>query len=415
MFETVHRRKDGTFRNVEINAVGVILEGHKYLYTAARDITDRKKAEILLKESETRFKNMFERHSAIMLLVEPVSGSIIDANDSAARFYGYNKSKLCSMNIHEINTLPIEQVRIAREKALNEEQNCINFPHKLASGEERTVEVHSSPINFQEKQILFSIIHDITERKLAEAEIKLKSEELQKANAEKDKFFSIIAHDLRSPFHGFLGLSGLLAEGLSDLTMVEIQEIAVDIKNSATNLFGLLENLLEWSRMQRGLITFDPKTFLLKQKILWNLVSIIDAASIKKIAICYDIPGDIMVSADENMFGGIIRNLVSNAVKFTRKEGKITITANVTLNNSVEISIIDTGIGMNKSMIDNLFRLDVNSCRHGTEGEPSTGLGLIICKDFIEKHGGRFWVESEVGIGSTFRFTLPGQTTASRV
>ena len=261
-------------------------------------------------------------------------------------------------------------------------------------------------IYIQDNKYRFTVVQDITELKKSEEEIRLKNGQLNLLNAEKDKFFSIIAHDLRSPFNGFLGLTDILAEGLSDFSSDEIQKIAVALKNSATNLYMLLENLLEWSRMQRGLIIFDPEMFILKQKILGNLVSIIEDAYKKEITICYEIPDDIVVSVDDNMFGGIIRNLVSNAVKFTRKKGKITISANVKPNNSVEISITDTGIGMNKSMIDNLFRLDANISRKGTDGEPSTGLGLIICKDFIEKHGGKIWVESIEGNGSTFRFTI---------
>ena len=255
---------------------------------------------------------------------------------------------------------------------------------------------------------MFGIHTDITARKQAEAEIKLKNEELQKVNAEKDKFFSIVAHDLRSPFNGFLGLTDILATGLSDLNMDEIQKIGVAMKNSANNLYILLENLLEWSRMQRGLINFAPETFFLKPKLLADLSFILDAANKKKINICYEFRQEISIYADENMFGGIIRNLVSNAVKFTPKGGSITISAKSVSDKFIEISVMDIGIGMDKDMIDNLFRLGVSTNRQGTEGETSTGLGLLICKDYIEKHGGEFWAESEIGKGSTFRFTIPG-------
>ena len=129
----------------------------------------------------------------------------------------------------------------------------------------------------------------------------------------------------------------------------------------------------------------------------------------KEIAINYDIPEDLIVYADGNMLGGIIRNLVTNAVKFTPKGGNITISAQKDSDDSVVISIQDTGIGMNQKMTSNLFRLGENVNRNGTEGETSTGLGLIICKDFVEKHGGKLWVESEEGKGTTFRFTLPAQ------
>lgn len=236
-------------------------------------------------------------------------------------------------------------------------------------------------------------------------EIQLKNAELQKINAEKDKFFSIIAHDLRSPFNGFLGLTEIMDEGLADMTPEEIKKIVSTLRNSAANLFRLLGNLLEWSRMQRGLSSLKPSLFLLSAKI----PECIDmaAASRKDIKIGYNIPDNLIVSADENMLECIIRNLVSNAIKFTPKGGEIVIAAQPVFNNSVEVSVSDTGIGIPREMLRFLFDLNGNTRRKGTEGECSTGLGLILCKDFVEKHGGHLLVESEEGKGSVFRFVLP--------
>ena len=233
------------------------------------------------------------------------------------------------------------------------------------------------------------------------------NEELQKLNAEKDKFFSIIAHDLRSPFNGFLGLSQIMAEELPSLTKDEIRDLAVSMQNSATNLFRLLENLLEWARIQQGLIPFNPKVVELLPIINESIALVLESAKSKGIEIAYDIPDDLAVFADSNILQTVIRNLVSNAVKFTLKGGKISLSAITTGDKSVEISIKDTGIGMNSAMVDNLFRLDVQTNRKGTEGEHSTGLGLLLCKEFVEKHGGKLWVESEEGKGSTFAFSLP--------
>ncbi len=179
------------------------------------------------------------------------------------------------------------------------------------------------------------------------------------------------------------------------------------MRNSATNLFRLLENLLEWSRLQRGITSFKPESFLLMPMISEIMFSVIDTANKKKIKIKYAIPDDLEVLADEYMLESAIRNLATNAVKFTPKGGNVTIAAKTVPNNSVEISVKDTGIGMSREMIDDLFKSDVNTSRRGTENEPSTGLGLLICKDFIEKHGGRLWVESEEGKGSTFYFSIP--------
>ena len=251
------------------------------------------------------------------------------------------------------------------------------------------------------------LIVDITERMLAEAEIKYQNSELVKLDAEKDKFFSIIAHDLRSPFNSFLGLTQIMAEDLPSLTMAQIQEIAVKMSNSATNLYRLLENLLEWSQIKKGAFPFNPEVIQLSLIVDGCIEMIQVSAKNKDIEIVNDIAADAEVFADRNMIQTIIRNLISNALKFTPKGGKISLSAISSERHSIEISIKDTGIGMNRELIDNLFRIDFKTNRLGTEDEPSTGLGLLLCQEFVEKQGGKIWVESEVGIGSTFSFSIP--------
>ena len=254
---------------------------------------------------------------------------------------------------------------------------------------------------------LLGIGREITDRKHAEEEIKHKNEELQKVNTEKDKFFSIISHDLRSPFNGFLGLTQIMVEELPTLSTSEIQLMAESMKNSATNLFRLLENLLEWTRLQQGLIPFTTNVLELRPIVQDSISMLLDLAASKKIEIVWNLTDQITILADKYMVQSVIRNLVSNAVKFTNKGGKITLSAIMTTDNFVKISVSDTGIGMDKILVDGLFRLDINTSRKGTDGETSTGLGLIICKDFIEKHNGKLWVESDEGKGSTFYFTIP--------
>ena len=240
-------------------------------------------------------------------------------------------------------------------------------------------------------------------------ELQKQKKELKELNETKDKFFSIVAHDLRGPFNGFLGFTQLLAEQYSGLDQSKIQKMAVAMRDSAASLFRLLENLLEWSRMQKGLIGFNPDLTNLVSVVSGIMRPVMDSARKKEIAISVEIPSGMVVFADEYMLASIIRNLASNAVKFTRKGGNIAISAATAPDNFVEITVADNGIGMNGTMVDGLFRLDVKTNREGTDGEPSSGLGLILCKDFIEKHGGKIWAESEKGKGSTFRFTLPGQ------
>jgi signal transduction histidine kinase len=237
-------------------------------------------------------------------------------------------------------------------------------------------------------------------------EICEQSKELIELNATKDKFFSIVAHDLRGPFTSLLGFTRMLEEDIFSMSHQEIQKIAAVLSKSATNLYNLLENLLEWARMQRGMTTFVPELFLLHEIMNASIQPVIESARNKNIELALNIPDGLQVNADERMFEAVVRNLITNAVKFTQRGGKIDISAMQTDNDFIEISIRDSGIGMNREIIGNLFNLDKVSGRKGTEGEPSTGLGLIICKDFIEKHGGRIWVDSEEGKGSTFYFTL---------
>jgi two-component system, sensor histidine kinase and response regulator len=231
--------------------------------------------------------------------------------------------------------------------------------------------------------------------------------ELKKLNITKDKFFSIIAHDLRGPMGGFMGLTDVLAEELRSMTMDEIQKYLDTMRKTATNLFSLLENLLYWARIQQGGVPFNPKGVLLHPVVIETIHMMQETANRKGIEIIYDIPEHIEVFADIHVLQTVLRNHISNAVKFTSKGGIVSLSAKVTSNKSVEISIKDTGIGMNQGMIESLFQLDSQNGRPGTDGEPSTGLGLLLCKEFVEKHGGHITVESEVGKGSIFSFTIP--------
>ncbi len=250
------------------------------------------------------------------------------------------------------------------------------------------------------------IFFDITDKKKVEQEIQQKNEELELLNREKDKLFSIIAHDLRGPFSTFMGLTQIMAERLSKLTLDEIQRMVLSMQSSSSNIYILLENLLQWATVQRGLIAFLPIKVSLSASINETNTIILEAAARKHITISNNIQTDIEVFADKNLLHSILRNLVSNAVKFTPIDGKIYISVSRGQHNVV-ISIKDSGIGISSEAMKNLFQIGLQNNSCGTEGEPSTGLGLILCKEFVEKHGGTIWAESEEGKGSTFSFSLP--------
>lgn len=247
---------------------------------------------------------------------------------------------------------------------------------------------------------------NVTERTAAVQQIKLQNEELQKINAEKDKFFSIIAHDLKSPFNTIIGFSDLLSEHIREKDLNRIEEFADYIKQSSYRAMNLLMNLMEWSRSQTGRMDFNPEHFNLADIVNENLLLVSDRAVQKSIAIKNTFAANKPVFADKAMISTILRNLITNSIKFTRTGGEILISVKEEQERLI-VSVHDTGVGIPQNALDKLFRLDKNYSTSGTENEQGTGLGLILCKDFIDKHKGEIWVESHEGEGSTFFFSIP--------
>ena len=378
-----------------------------------QDITSR-----IRMEDRLRQLSQAVEQSPVTIMISNKKGAIQYVNPKFTELTGYSLNEILGKNPRILKsgyTSPEEYKNLWTTIQAGGEWTG-EFHNKKKNGELYWESAKiSSIVNAQGETTHFlAVKEDVTRRKQADEEIKHKTEELILANAEKDKFFSIIAHDLRGPFHGFMGLTQIMAENITSMTMDDLQELASIMKQSAANLFRLLGNLLEWSSMQRGITHFNPDSFLLQPKISGILALAQEAANRKLITISYDIPSDLSVYTDNNMLEGILRNLVTNAVKYTPRGGSIVISANTLPDRSVGISVKDMGIGMDKNLIDTIFVLGVNTSREGTEGEPSTGLGLIICKDFVEKHGGRLWVESEEGKGSTFHFTLPAENAPKR-
>ncbi|HAN18607.1 MAG: hypothetical protein A2X13_13735 [Bacteroidetes bacterium GWC2_33_15] len=264
---------------------------------------------------------------------------------------------------------------------------------------ERTIELFGKMIDLKKAKKTISLQNE---------ELELQRKKLHELNASKDKFFSIIAHDLRNPIAGFLNLTEILSENFSTFSEKESQEF-IDVMNQASKqLYNLLENLLQWSRSQTGSVPFEPKYIALK-KIIENTIDLLMMnIENKKLKIYIKIDDQCTVFADENMITTVLRNLISNAIKFSNPEGAITIRAELK-DKEVEISVIDNGIGMKQEDKEKLFRIDVHHTTPGTSDEKGTGLGLILCKEFVERNGGKIWVESDLNKGSAFKFTLKHQ------
>jgi PAS domain S-box-containing protein len=343
------------------------------------------------------------------VFVKDKQSRLLIVNDSFLKMIGFSRPDVIGKTLAEVvptdereSFLKIDKQVIADGvENINEETFTI--------GDNKTLIISTRKRRFidsEGKKFLVGVIHDITELKKAEEALKESEKKLKELNATKDKFCSIIAHDLRTPFNSILGFSELLIENTKDSEVAESKIYSEIINSSAKNTLVLLDNLLNWAKSQTGQIKFNPKKLNLSSIIQEILDIYISTAKIKNISLNYIPSEDIEVYIDQNMLKTVLRNLISNSIKFTNLNGKITINATQNHNN-IEITVSDNGIGMNEETKKKLFKIDTNITTPGTASETGTGLGLILCKEFIEKQGGEIWVESELGKGSDFKFTFP--------
>lgn len=299
---------------------------------------------------------------------------------------------------------------------LKKAKKTISQQNKKLETQQQEIEIHQqllekSNLKFRERTIeLFGKMIDLKKAKKTiskqKEEIENHREQLKESNASKDKFFSIIAHDLRNPIAGFLNLTEILTNNFDVFSENESKEFIKVMNQASKQLYNLLENLLQWSRAQTGSLKHEPKSVSIKEMIKNTLDTLMLNIENKRIKININIDKDSIVFVDENMITTVIRNLISNAIKFSHPEGIISIRS-IKKNEIIELLIIDNGIGIKKEDQNRLFRIDQNVTSLGTSEERGTGLGLILCKEFVEKNGGEIWVESELNKGSSFIFTLP--------
>ena len=370
----------------------------------SRDITEEKKIKEQLFFLAYAFKSISECVS-----VTDMDDNIIFLNQAFLETYGFEENELMGKSISIIRSpnnkpeiveeiLPSTKKGSWRGELLNLRKDRSEFPVYVVTSVIRNDQ--SEPI------ALIGIATDITLRKKEEENINGMNEKLKIINAEKDKFFSILAHDLRGPLSAFVGATQILTEDSSSMDMEDVREISKEMKSSASNIYNLLENLLEWSRLMQGRMDFVPEKVNLKKKIEECTAVSRESALNKRIGINIAIPENISVVVDNHMFDTIIRNLVSNAIKFTPVDGTVILSVKEVSDKEIMINITDSGIGIPQNLIGKLFSLTEKTNRNGTEGEPSTGLGLLLCKEFVEKHGGKITVESVEGKGTTFSFTI---------
>ncbi len=274
---------------------------------------------------------------------------------------------------------------------------------KLKGFEVGGVDYMTKPFHFDE--VLVRVNTHLTIRR-QQQQLEQQTEQLKELNSQKDRFISMIAHDLRSPFSTLRLLIGIAADNVEGSGQDELESIITLLKKSSENLYTLLENLLAWSRIQRGVIKYRPQGLDFRNIAFQNITLLAPYAEQKQISIASNIEDEIAVYADYHMIDAVVRNLLSNALKFTYPGGQIKIWAQPAAD-WVTVAVADTGTGIESEDIPKLFRLDTSYRRKGTAREQGTGLGLLLCKEFVETHQGNIWVESEAGKGSTFKFTLP--------
>jgi PAS domain S-box-containing protein len=300
--------------------------------------------------------------------------------------------------------------QLANTEAIRTRQSFV-WEGRIQRGNDlRWIRLESVPISFAPgNHQWYGVTQDITARKLAENSLRENESKLRDLNAQKDQFFSIIAHDLVNPFNGILGFSGLLKEEISEGDYTNCFEYAEIIEQSSKQSVDLLRNLLDWARAHTGRIQFQPIRFDLGDLISANKLFFDTVAGQKTIRIINECASEVEVFADKQMLQTILRNLISNAIKFTQAGGEIVISVSRIAEDLI-ISVRDNGIGIAKERLEKLFQIEESKSTLGTVGESGTGLGLMLCREFVEKHGGKLWVDSELGQGSTFSFSLVDQS-----
>lgn len=386
-------------------AVSVIRDEKKnplYFIGIINNITKRILYENALKRSEEKYRKLFANMQDAFISSK-ISGEIISINPALLKMLGYNsEEELLGKDVSELVWVyPNEREKFIEK--IKKEGYVRNYKSTFKRKDGSTFIVEGNIYLTKDESgnpfAAQAIIRDMTEREKYE-------EQLQTLNSTKDKFFSIIAHDLRNPFNSIIGYAELLSKCVEENDKIRMNEYLDVIINSSKQAHSLLENLLLWSRTQTRNIEFSPELADLKMIIDVTIKLVVGQAANKNIEIKSNVQNELYVYCDKNIVSAIIRNLLVNAIKFTRVNGLVSIELKAS-DTYYNISVKDNGVGIPVEKINNLFKIESKFTSIGTNGEKGTGLGLILCKEFIQIHHGEIWVTSEVGKGSEFNFTLP--------
>jgi PAS domain S-box-containing protein len=379
----------------------LVLMDPDHFISSVTDITEIKKAQTETEESEARYRSLFENNQAPMLVIDPKTGEILDANQIASEYYGHSHDVLTRMNIDQINTLDPDAVKQEMDQSLNGTKKKFDFRHRLSNGDVRDVEVYSGVIHVKGHPLLYSIIHDVTERKEIEREVVKRTNDLARSNAELQQFAYISSHDLQEPLRMVVSYLTLLDKKYRNQLDPKAQEYIKNAVEGGSRMRQLIDDLLEYSRLDTSRKEFVPVDM---NKILESTINLLKVPIEESRAeiLIGPLP---TIMADGSQMIQLMQNLVGNAIKFHGPERpKVEITE-IHGAKFWTFSVKDNGIGLNTAYRDKIFQMFQRL--HTKDQYPGTGVGLAIAKKIVEHHGGRIWVESEEGNGATFLFTVP--------
>lgn len=417
VFEFTAKHFNGLLKYKSASVSYSEISGRSYFFFIIRDITENKKAQLALSRSEERYRNLIGHIDDFFYIFENKNDKLklTFCTDGAIRITGYECGELTDHPKLFVRLILLEDFHIAKikfkELIKSRLKNSSEFDFRIKNKYGNVIwvrnKIHAERDNQGKILKLYGVVSDINQIKKVEEEIKKSRDDLIKLNETKDRFLSIISHDLRTPFSSILGFTELLLNDES-LTQKEKTQYVKYIQESSKSMLALVNSLLDWNRLQTGRIVFEPEKIHVKYIIEKTINSLAGAAYVKNITITSDVPDHIQVFVDENLISQVFTNLVLNAIKFTNPEGQINISVKPAESlRFLEFSVKDTGIGISAEDLKKLFSIDSKFTRDGTYGEKGSGLGLTIVKDIIQKHGGKIWAESQVGKGTTFKFTLP--------
>lgn len=360
-----------------------------------------------MKLANEKFFKVFNHSQNAIILSRKSDGLIVEVNKGLELMAGLTATDCLGKTTLELGFWADINERNKLLKILVEEGHVRNFEtiFKKSDGTTFSAYISADPINFNNDLYILSTIQDISAEKALVNQLNHKTQELTKLNASKDKFLSIIAHDLKGPFNNVLALTTLLAGNVDKKETPELENFVQMIHKSANKAMELLLNLLDWARISTGRMEYTPEIIEACGLIYSELELAELAATKKKIKLVNECHDQCLVNADSNMLSAVFRNLISNSIKFTAEGGEVRVMCKY-IGNKVRFTISDTGVGMNKAKLEKLFILDANISTLGTNQESGTGLGLLLCKEYLEKHGSEINVSSVEGTGTQISFDL---------